>query len=286
MINNRKVAQPQLGVSGADWIFEAPVEGGITRMLAVYQDVSGAGEIGSVRSARLYYIDIAQGFDAIYIHAGGSPGAYNALQSRSGLDSFDGVNGGRTQIFYRDENRRKTMGYEHSLLTSDTKIAEFFPTYSKLRLTAKEDFDLGLAFWDGAALAYDKPASKITVKFSRSKSTAFEYSADTGLYLASQYGGAYSDGNNGAVLSFANVIVLNTKIAQIKNDEAGRLDVSLTGSGTGYIASGGGITPIKWSKDKPASPFKFTYADGAPLTLAVGKTYVAIIGSGMEVTAE
>ena len=52
MLNNLKAAQPQLGVSQADIIYEVPAEGGITRMLALYQSVEGVGEIGSVRSAR------------------------------------------------------------------------------------------------------------------------------------------------------------------------------------------------------------------------------------------
>ena len=52
MINNIRIAQPQLGISKADIIWEAPVEGGITRMMAVFQDVSDVETIGSLRSSR------------------------------------------------------------------------------------------------------------------------------------------------------------------------------------------------------------------------------------------
>ncbi len=55
-INNLKAAQPQLGISQADIIYEVPVEGGITRMLALYQTVEGIGTLGSVRSARPYFV--------------------------------------------------------------------------------------------------------------------------------------------------------------------------------------------------------------------------------------
>ena len=54
MLNNLKGAQPQLGVSQADIIYEVPAEGGITRMLGVYQSLEGVGTLGSIRSARPY----------------------------------------------------------------------------------------------------------------------------------------------------------------------------------------------------------------------------------------
>ena len=57
MLNNLKKAQPQLGNSQADIIYEVPAEGGITRMLAVYQSLEDVGSIGSIRSARPYYIE-------------------------------------------------------------------------------------------------------------------------------------------------------------------------------------------------------------------------------------
>lgn len=80
MLNNLKEALPQLGQSQADVIYEVPAEGGITRMLAVYQSLDGVGKIGSIRSARPYYLELALGHDAIYIHAGGSEDAYAKIR--------------------------------------------------------------------------------------------------------------------------------------------------------------------------------------------------------------
>ena len=71
MLNNLEKALPQLGVGQADVIYEIVAEGGITRMMALFQDVEGAGNLGSIRSARDYYVNLACGHDAIYVHAGG-----------------------------------------------------------------------------------------------------------------------------------------------------------------------------------------------------------------------
>jgi hypothetical protein len=72
MINNIIYAQPQCGISGADIIYETLAEGGITRMMAIFTDLTDVGAIGSIRSIRSYYVDISLAYDAIPIHAGGS----------------------------------------------------------------------------------------------------------------------------------------------------------------------------------------------------------------------
>ena len=81
--------------------------------MACFKDPSGVAEIGSVRSARPYYIRIAQGMDAVYMHSGGSEDAY-ALLGSAVIDEFDLD----TDMMWRDEWRRENLGYEHSVLTS------------------------------------------------------------------------------------------------------------------------------------------------------------------------
>ena len=81
MFNNLKKALPQLGVAKADVLYEIVAEGGITRIMGLYQDLEDVGDLGSVRSARDYYVNLALGHDAIYIHAGGSPQAYDAFDA-------------------------------------------------------------------------------------------------------------------------------------------------------------------------------------------------------------
>ena len=60
MLNNLREALPQLGQSQADIIYEVVAEGGITRMLAVYQSVEDVGTIGSIRATPPYYIELAR----------------------------------------------------------------------------------------------------------------------------------------------------------------------------------------------------------------------------------
>lgn len=286
MINNLKKALPQVGVSQADIIYEIPAEGGITRMLAVFQDVTEVGEIGTVRSARDYYVSMAFGMDAIFLHAGGSPTAYSSIKSW-GVTALDCVNGPyEGTLFWRDAARRKSAGLEHSVLTSGEKIQELFPTYSSLRLEHKEGYSYPMSFTEDAAPAGGSQADTITVKFSTYKTGVFQYDADSGLYYVEEYGEPYIDGNSGEQVAVKNVLVLNTDISQIKGDEAGRLSVRTTGTGTGLFACGGKIQEITWSKASHSEPMTFATADGRELEFGIGSSYINIIGSSASCTYE
>ena len=281
MINNAPDAQPQLGVSQADILYETLVEGGRTRMLAIYQDVSDVGVIGSIRSARPCYVDIAQSYDAVYIFAGASMEAYSILANRN-ITRLDGVNGRLTQIYYRDSQRARTMSFEHTLVTSGERIMRWLPTYD-FRLEHEPGYERALLFAEDGAPSNGSPASDFVVRFSSGKSTTFSYREDSGRYYLGQFAGAYRDGNDNVQLSFTNVLILKTSINQIPGDSEGRLRIATTGSGVGYFACGGEYIEIEWSRDGEGSQFEYWLKDGSQLVLGQGKTYICIIPNNVNV---
>lgn len=289
MLNNLRKALPQCGVAQADIIYEVPAEGGITRMMAVFQSLDGVDTLGSVRSARPYYVELAAGLDAIFIHAGGSDDAYSAIK-KHGVFNIDGVNGpyGGT-MFYRDSARKQNAGFEHSLFTSKGRIEKLLSgSLSKMRQTHKEDYSLPLAFAKDGTPAGGAAATSIGVEFSYYKTGKFTYDPENGTYLVEQHIDKhdlpYVDGSDGTQVAVTNVLVLKTDVNLIKGDSAGRLTVRLTGSGSGYFACGGAYIPITWSKESPSAPFHFTTADGQPLTLGVGTSYINIVDDSSSVT--
>ncbi len=277
MLNNLKKALPQLGVSCADVIYEIPAEGGITRMMALYQDVSGAGNIGSVRSARDYYVSLAYGHDAIFLHAGGSPQAYDKIQKLK-VSALDCVNGPyEGTLFWRDADRKKNKGFEHSVLTSSEKIQELLPTYSRLRLEHESGFSVGWEFQEDPAPADCQDARKLTVPFSNVKTGVFTYDADSKRYLVEEYGAPYIDGNTDEQVAVRNVLVLYTDESVIAGDSAGRMKVRTTGTGDGLLLYDGKVFEIGWSRAKETDCFTFTQG-GQTKTLAPGKSYINILG--------
>ena len=123
MVSNSYDSLPQWGISQADIIYEMLAEGRITRLLAIFQDPSKIEALASIRSARPYFIDIAQSYGAVYMHFGGSVPAYEAIAARGDLISIDGIKGSwEGTLFLRDPDRRKQLGLEHSVYTDGEKI--------------------------------------------------------------------------------------------------------------------------------------------------------------------
>ncbi len=281
MINNLKAALPQYGIFSADIIYEVVAEGGITRLVMVIQDPSKAGIIGSIRSTRRYYLDIAQGHDAILLHAGASDQAYSDIKNRA-VSNIDGIYD--STLYYRDSYRRKNNGYEHSLMTTGERISERLST-SSMRTEHNGSYSYSQQFAPEVSLN-GNPANTVSVKFSSYKTGVFEYDSESGEYLISQYGQPHMDAGTEKQISTKNLLVLYTSISQISGDSYGRMEVDLVGSGNGIYACNGSYIEIKWSKDSYTDRFVYTLPDGKELILNEGTSYVCIVGSSASVTAE
>jgi glutamate-1-semialdehyde aminotransferase len=284
MVNNIREAQPLYGISKADIIYETQAEGGITRLLACFEDITTVTVIGSIRSARDYYIDLAQGLNAIFVHCGASPQATSAIKNR-GLNTIDGLSGTYANTFYRDSGR-KAAGYatEHQLFTDVERLTA---AEDKLNAVYDAKFDNSLKFSDEPLKGVKtEAAAKITVKHSGYKSTLFEYDSASSAYLVSQFGKAMNDADTDEQLTVSNVLVLKTSITNVPGDTSGRVAVKLTGSGDGTFYCQGKSLPVKWSKKDSASPFVYTQADGTPLVLLRGKTYINIVANDVTPVVE
>ena len=283
MLNNIEVAQPQCGISKADIIYEALVEGSCTRMMAIFSDISDADVLGSMRSTRPYYVQLALAYDGILVHAGGSEQAYSDIQTYD-VDNIDGVRGSYAdQVFYRDSSRM-SKGYEHSLFTTGTNVADHVKSAS-IRTKHDQAMDYGLSFVEDGTPSNGSAASNIVVSFDKGKTTTFTYDTADGNYTSKQFNSTYTDGNNDVAPQFTNVLVLFADVSTL--DDAGRRSVNLETTGTGYFACGGMSVPIKWSHSGTGENFQYTLSDGSALNLGIGKTYVCIVpNAGGDVTMQ
>ena len=290
MLNNLVAAQPQLGQSEADIIYEVLAEGGITRMLGVYQSVEGVGMIGSVRSSRTYYLELALGHDAVYLHAGGSPDAYDKIKAWNvtALDCVNGPYEGRSpgsNLFWRDADRIANNGSVHSVVTTGDTIIEKFAGYS-FRQEHEAGYTYPQEFVDLGVPENGTSAEHVTVPFSSYKTGRFDYDEETAKYLVSQYKSPYVDGNDGTQVSVTNVLILKTDCHIIPGDTEGRLDVDLTSGGEGWYACGGKAIPITWEKADRNSPFAYKDLSGNVISLGRGNSYVNIVPLDCNVTIE
>ena len=288
MINNIDVAQPQCGVSKASILFEVPVEGYITRMLALYSDISDAGKLGSIRSARPCFVSLSRAYDSIFVHAGGSTKAYNDLWN-DGVDNLDGVMGGAdASYFYRDPNRQ-AYGIEHSMFIDSQDVLEATDLLD-YRTTLSQDYPgFGLHFTEHAVPAGGTDASYIDIDFRGGKHSRLTLE-ENGLYSMDQYGDDYIDGNTGEEVLFKNVLILRAEMwdgYDSPDSTTPRVYMTLTGEGTGYYACGGKMEDIYWTRENEDSPFQYFLDEDhtKPLPLGIGTSYVAFISEGGDAPA-
>ena len=285
MINNISEALPQCDIGKADIIYEMMVEGGITRLLAIYNDYSDLELLGSIRSCRPYYVTVAMEYDAIYMHYGQSPQGEEKLAS-SDIDNLSGLDAEGNVTYYRYSERVSP----HNVFTNTEMILAGIE-YCEYETEHSDSFESVFQFHEEiTSLDEDtsdaETANKITTPVSSYTTPWFEYNEEDGLYYRFEYGEAQIDGNTGEQLAFENVIIQFAHYTSI--DDHDRQELDQVGEGTGYYATNGKIIPITWKKATESSVTKYYYSDGTEISLNPGKTWITVMESdnASEVTWE
>lgn len=294
MVNNIAVSRPQRGLSMADVLFESKVEGGITRFMALFEDYKVLPDVGPVRSARDQFFRLVYPFQPLYVHIGRS----GITQTYIDTVEYGDLNldGDHDVVSYR----RDRPGYdlEHRSYTNgdliqkviDKKNIDMNRTYnSPLFDFVKYDENGGERAMGG------EPAESVAITHSMSYRTYFDYAADGGRYMMSQYSSSSRsrhktvDENNGEQLGFENVIVLFAEITTYPYP-GGNLDkngndkgdpnyqnVHMDDGGVGYYFSKGKVEEIRWQKGAIENRLWFTDLDGNDLKINCGKSYIGMV---------
>lgn len=273
-VNNISGAQKvQTGLESADIIYESYVEGGITRLLAVYKDISKVGEIGTVRSGRYNYVDLACGDDSLYVHAGVDYDFCQPYIRSLGLDSKNMLENSYYGYAYRLQNG---LSLEHTLYTTGEKLAAMMADKG-IRSTVNESHAGNWQnFRETASALPDGSATRITAAFSGSYVSTFNYDAASDSYIKQNH----SDWRSGNALSVKNVVVLFTDTSYFDNDGY-RVNISLKG-GSGYYFSNGTYQAISWTKGGTYDRLRLTDAAGNAVSYNPGSSWVCIVANGMK----
>ncbi len=266
MINNiKKVWGYQSGLQDAHIIYEIITEGGITRLMAIYKDKETA-RIGSVRSARIYYIDYVLENDAIYVHVGGSKEAIRDINALSISDL-------NAQTIFRD----KTLGLntEHTAFTSMELINNKVSSRKMRNTTEKKNLlnysidELDISKMEGAI-----KADNIYISYSGSKSTTFKYDEENKVYKRFQNDIAHVDYVTKEQYTAKNIITY--QVPNRSYDSYGRQELDNIGKGNGYFITDGYAVPITWEKTNRSSQTTYKYLNGEEIIVNDGNTYIQI----------
>jgi len=294
MIENSIDARPQSGLSGADTIYEAVAEGGITRFLVIFY-CQDAGEVGPVRSARTYFVDFASEYAdyPLYAHVGGAnqPGPADALGQ---LDTYGWTNYNDLNqfsvgfpTFWRDYNRLPNVATEHTMYSSTDKLLEYAATNRGLTNVDKEgnSWDKNFVpykFTDDAANSQRPASQSIHLEFWSSDPNYYidwTYNPKTNLYARSNGGKPHMDKNTGKQLTAKNVVILemvedNANDGYVANDH---LLFEDKGTGKAVVFKDGKRINGTWEKDKRTSRTIVTDTSGNEIKFDRGLIWFEIL---------
>lgn len=273
MVNNNPYARPQWGLCSADIVIEGLVEGGCTRMMWLFSDVSNVPKLGSMRSMRHDFVEIADSLDAVLVHWGGSPQAYKSV-STNGVDDIDGISDSAN--FFRDHTRKVPI--EHTGYTTGKNIlAAINKKGFKTELDSKYAAPFKFGKPDEKRKLTDGDCNKVDVYFSGAGyNHTFTYNNSDGLYYNSIEGTPMTQ-DGGQQMAVTNVIGLYTDVKLIPGDSSGRVDMDLTG-GEGFYASNGTYEKITWKKgNTPSNPLKLYDKNGEELVLNAGQSWIGLL---------
>lgn len=262
MIENSPDARPHSGLQQAGVVYEAIAEGGITRYLALYQE-SKPALIGPVRSLRLYFVDWLAPYQASVAHVGGSAEALR--QVRNGkyrdIDQFFNANS-----YWRANDRYAP----HNVYTSFDRLDKL--NKQKNFLTSKFE-----SFARVDAKPSDKPdATNIKIDFSSALyNTSYRYNAKDNNYTRHLAGQPHKDREKGNITPSV-IVAIRVNESTVMQDGA-REKIDTTGNGKATVFQNGTAIEATWRKQSVESPLELLDANGKPIELVRGQTWIAAV---------
>ena len=275
--NDGPSSRPQSGLESAYIVYEVIVEGGATRLMALFKNTT-IEKVGPIRSSRHYFLDYALEHDALYLHAGWSPKATNDISALK-VNNINGIMGDDGKIFYRDNTYDSTW---HNLYTKVNAAYDYAENQKKYRATSdikytwysEEDFELSDA----------QDALEIGVPYSAKYKVNYKFNSETGLY--DRYiGSGRHMAQTGDGLTAKNIIVCHVRNYPLNDGEnKDRQELDTVGSGKGYFFTNGKGIEITWEKSSRTAKTVYKNLKGEEITLNPGNTYIQIVPSNSEIS--
>jgi len=263
MVDNHNKARPHSGLDKADLIYEILAEGGITRFLAFYY-TQEAEKIGPVRSARYYFVQLARGYNYPYAHAGGNVDALQLIKKLNVKDMDEIYNSG--EYFWRDNQRKPP----HNLYSSTEKLIAGAQKkgYS---LSPLQKLPVGNT-WTGTG------NQDIKLDYSTGKSTYTVNWHYNGQEYERQMNGQPHIMENGTPIKAQNILVLAAATREVVKEEL-QSEINILSKGQLIYFIEGKMQKGTWEKTSAQNPLNFKDAQGQPLKIKDGQTWVQVLPS-------
>lgn len=278
MIDNHKDAWPQASLQKAYMVYEIIVEGGETRLMALFKGVD-ADKIGPVRSARHYFIDYAMENDAIYTHFGESPQADSDIKKYN-VNEIDGIAEDGTTFW-----RVKDKAAPHNAVTSIEKLLSSAKN-KKYRTTSTEKSVLNYVT-DEVNLEDGQGAVSVTIPHSDLQTVKYVYDEEKKVYERYARGIEQADWQTKETVTTKNIIITFCENYTLTDKEnKGRQGLKNIGTFDGYYITNGKAIKIKCIKNARDEKTKYQDLEGNEIKVNDGNTFVNICPTNAKVVLE
>ena len=279
MIDNHDDAWPQAGLQRAYMVYEIIVEGGETRLMALFKGADDVEKIGPVRSARHYFIDYAMENDAIYTHFGESPQASSDIKKYS-IAEIDGISEDGTTFW-----RVKDKAAPHNAVTSMKNLIQSAKN-KNYRMTSSEDSVLNYVT-DEVNLEDGQGAVSVTIPHSQLQTVKYEYDEQNKVYERYARGKEQVDWDTDEPITVKNIIITfcdNYTLSDVENK--GRQGIKNIGTFNGYYITNGKAIRIKCIKNARDEQTVYQDLNGKEIDVNDGNTFVHICPTDADVEIE
>lgn len=275
MIDNNTNAWPHAGINDAYMVYEIMVEGGETRLMALFKGVD-VEKVGPVRSSRHYFLDYAMENDAIYAHFGWSPKAQSDISSLK-INNINGIYEDGT-TYWRD----KSKSAPHNALTS-TKNLLASANKKGYRTTSEERGVLNYTT-DEVLLEDGNDATYVKIPYNSYNVIEFKYDAETKRYTKYSKGKKQTELSTGKDVTTKNIIITFAQNYTMSGDQKGRQDLKNIGKLKGYYITNGKAIEITCEKTDRKSKTIYKDLQGNEIKVNDGNTFVQICPTTAKVT--
>jgi hypothetical protein len=278
MIDNHKSAWPQAGLNQAYIVYEIIVEGGESRLMAVFKGVD-LEKIGPVRSSRHYFLDYAMENDAIYVHYGWSPQAESDIKTYK-INNINGITQSSTD-FWRVKDKKSP----HNAVTSTQKILEMAKAKGyTTQSTTKSILNYQV---DEVTLEDGQDANNITIPYSKTNVVSYTYDETSGRYIRYSRSVKQTDWTTGEDITTKNIIITFAKNYTLNDTEnKDRQGLNNVGDLKGYYITNGKAIEIVCSKSSRSSKTVYKDLEGNEIEVNDGNTFIQICPIDADVVIE
>ena len=278
MIDNHSDAWPQAGLQDAYMVYEIIVEGGETRLMALFKGVD-VKKIGPVRSARHYFIDYVMENDAIYTHFGWSPQAQSDIASYN-INNINGITESSSTFW-----RVKDKSSPHNAVTSTEALLKVAKAKG-YKTTSNKESVLNYVT-DEVKLEDGQGATSITIPHSTLQTVKYEYDEQNQVYKRYARKKAQTDWDTGNAITTKNIIITFCDNYTLEDSEnKGRQGLRNIGTFNGYYITNGKAIKIKCIKEARNLQTKYEDLEGNEIKINDGNTWINICPTNAKVEIE